>query len=489
MQYKILTSVIVAIAALSSFIPTRISGLMVPQEANSKHPEEGSGKDAGWPFLVPLTRESIPVLRNNRTVSYRTSYSGDISIGKPAQDFRVVFDTGSGHIVVPSAFCKNETCVEHRQYDLSKSSTALAINVDGKAVPKDELCDQVTIGYGTGMVTGEFVREQVCPGGAAGAEAGAPCVEVSVVMAVEMTPQPFKSFNFDGIFGLALDSLAMTPEFSFFNQFAGSGTAPSPRFGVFLTDGEDGQQSEIAFGGHNEHRVLSPLQWVPVANKEAGYWQVYIKEVRVGGMQMDVCKESKCRGIVDTGTSHLGIPGPHLRNFMEQLSIESEKPVDDCRNVDAPSLEIVLEGDIKLSLDPENYMRPLSLPSGLNVGSSNGNGVVLTGQKTAQATGDAAHATVRTCAPRIMPVNLPEPLGPNLFILGEPVLHRYYTVFDWSEKQIGFGVSASKRNKKVLEEEGAVSFMQVKLVVKIRARSSGFRAGNLGLLQPPVTAV
>lgn len=486
MNYKILTSIIIAVVSLSSFIPTRISGLMVPQDSGSKHPE-GSRKETEWPFLVPLTRESIPVIRNNRTVSYRTSYSGDISIGKPAQDFRVVFDTGSGHIVVPSAFCKNETCVEHRQYDLSKSSTALAINVDGKAVPEDELCDQVTIGYGTGMVTGEFVREQVCPGGAAGLEAGAPCIEVSVVMAVEMTPQPFKSFNFDGIFGLALDSLAMTPEFSFFNQFAGSGTAPAPRFGVYLTDGEDGQQSEIAFGGHNEHRVLSPLQWVPVANKEAGYWQVYIKEVRVGGMQMDVCKESKCRGIVDTGTSHLGVPGTHLKEFMGQLSMESEKPVDDCRDIDAPSLEIVLEGDIKLSLDPENYMRPLSLPSGLNVGSSTG--VVLTGQKTAQTASDAAASTVRTCAPRIMPVNLPEPLGPNLFILGEPVLHRYYTVFDWSEKKIGFGVSASEKNKKALEAEEVVSFMQVKLVVRIRARPGAPRAANLGLLQPPVTAV
>ena len=34
-------------------------------------------------------------------------------------------------------------------------------------------------------------------------------------------------------------------------------------------------------------------------------------------------------------------------------------------------------------------------------------------------------------------VKLPQPLGPKLFILGEPVLHRYYTVYDWQEKKAG----------------------------------------------------
>jgi hypothetical protein len=45
-----------------------------------------------------------------------------------------------------------------------------------------------------------------------------------------------------------------------------------------------------------------------------------------------------------------------------------------------------------------------------------------------------------------MPVNMPAPLGPNLFILGEPVLHRYYTLFDWAGPSIGMGVANTKRN-------------------------------------------
>jgi len=432
-------------------------------------------------MMIPLRRESIPVIRNNQTVSHKTTYSGMISVGKPAQEFRVVFDTGSGNIVLPSARCENDTCKEHRQYDIEKSQTALAINADGNAVPDDELCDQVTIGYGTGKITGEFVREQVCPG------MNRSCIEMSVVVAVEMTTNPFKSFTFDGIFGLSLDSLAISSEFSFFNRLGASRSNAASQFAVFLTGGEDGQESEIAFGGYNSDKLLTPLKWAPLAMSKLGYWQVSIKEVRVDGKVLDVCKDGLCRGIVDTGTSHLGVPGSHFRDFMGQLSLDMENPPDDCRSAAGSSLEIELEGELTLGMQPEHYMRPLSLPAGMNVGISNGSPVytgtsTATRQNSVSPVGGSALPAVststseaRTCAPRIMPVNLPMPLGPKLFILGEPVLHRYYTVYDWKEKQVGFGLSSTEANRKALRlksenGEEITSFMQVTLKVSVRAR-------------------
>jgi len=45
------------------------------------------------------------------------------------------------------------------------------------------------------------------------------------------------------------------------------------------------------------------------------------------------------------------------------------------------------------------------------------------------------------CHPTFMPFDLPEPLGPKLFILGEPVLRKYYTVYDWEVKRVGFGLA------------------------------------------------
>merc|ERR1712228_17050 len=52
----------------------------------------------------------------------------------------------------------------------------------------------------------------------------------------------------------------------------------------------------------------------------------------------------------------------------------------------------------------------------------------------------------RFCSPRFMPVRLPAPLGPKLFILGEPVLHRYYTVYDWGNKRVGFSLANNRWN-------------------------------------------
>jgi len=93
-------------------------------------------------------------------------------------------------------------------------------------------------------------------------------------------------------------------------------------------------------------------------------------------------------------------------------------------------------------------------------------------------------------------VNLPAPLGPNLFILGEPLLSRYYTVYDWKEAQIGFGLAATKANTEALAKEGQqadsqddekdeiYSFMQVKLTVSVRCRQGAAARGRHTLIAP-----
>mmetsp|Transcript_22749 Transcript_22749/g.58001 ORF Transcript_22749/g.58001 Transcript_22749/m.58001 type:complete len:534 (+) Transcript_22749:201-1802(+) len=429
-------------------------------------------------YLIQLRRESVPVHRRGAVVSHKTSYSGKIRVGSPSQVFSVVFDTGSGHVVLPAKECASESCQIHRRYDMSSSKTATPVNVDGSVVLPGELCDQVTIGFGTGTVTGEFAHERVCAGGAlqaaAGRKAEPPCGVMRVVMAVEMSEQPFKSFHFDGIFGLGLDSLAMNKNFSAFDMLVGHGKVSASHFGVFLTEGEDDEGSEIAMGGINEKRMLDPLSWAPVAMADLGYWQIHISAVRINGVELDVCKDGTCRGVVDTGTSHLGIPAPFDGEIAELLTREAGDLLD-CRNVEAPEIEFDIAGR-KLTLHPFNYMRRLPLREGVSVSSSQG--VYVPSNETNATLGlpssaDAVNATAvnttanatsgqnassevsvaeqeapvrRHCRPRLMPVRLPEPLGPKLFILGEPVLHRYYTVFDWGKRQVGFSLANNRRN-------------------------------------------
>merc|ERR1719263_1021384 len=92
-------------------------------------------------------------------------------------------------------------------------------------------------------------------------------------------------------------------------------------------------------------------------------------------------------------------------------------------------------------------MRRLPLRDGVNVGSTNG--VSLTHEipkddENDPEEEDSEQNANRKCKPRVMPVNLPPPLGPNLFLLGEPVLSRYYSVYNWGNMSIGFGLARPK---------------------------------------------
>jgi len=401
-------------------------------------------------------------------VSFRTSYSGIISLGSPVpQSFRVVFDTGSGHLILPSVECGSEACTLHRQYNQSASSSAVPINVDGTTVEPGKACDQVNIGFGTGKVKGELVRDVLCMGEpqavvdrleVADPNAADPhCVEVQAVMAIEMSTIPFKNFGFDGILGMGLSTLALAKEFSFFDLLTKSGRVSTPSFGVFLTEGEDGEQSEIAMGGYNVARTMGPISWSPVVLPEMGYWQVAIKALRVAGVELDVCKDGTCRGVMDTGTSHLGIPGPYDKEVVEMLTTPAGEMLD-CRLADLPELEIELDG-INITLYPETYMRRLPLREDVNVDSAKGvtmpeKGEIEKSEMSTTTTTpvpgsdepEPPGSVSRICRPKFMPVNMPAPLGPKLFILGEPVAHRYYTVFDWAGPSIGMAVSNTKNN-------------------------------------------
>ncbi|CAL1147914.1 unnamed protein product, partial [Cladocopium goreaui] len=209
------------------------------------------------PFSVTLRRQVIPLHSEDGVVHHKSAYYGEISVGTPPQPFEVVFDTGSGHLVLPSIMCRSATCLSHRRYRRRASLVAKDIDVDGTPVMPNQARDQITVSYGTGEITGIFVQDKVClgpkapapaqKGRVAGSAAGASllqldrarmqsaaelveddeddearpkgvdhgCVDLRLVSATEMTDDPFSSFRFDGVLGLGLPSLSQTMEFNF----------------------------------------------------------------------------------------------------------------------------------------------------------------------------------------------------------------------------------------------------------------------------------
>lgn len=450
-------------------------------------------------YRVPLHRQQVAVSSESQTVSYKSVYFGNINVGGPtSQQFSMVFDTGSGHLVVPSKECTSKTCQMHRQYDRQASYLATDIDYDGTPVQAGSPRDQITVAFGTGEITGQFVHDRLCldtPDSTENIVAHdtpspedianenimlqrnvnftihkvlepknpSHCFVMRLVMATEMTEEPFQSFSFDGVLGLGLDNLALAPEFSFFHQMIEQDVVAETLFGVFL--GQEGEESEISFGGISPELVHQPLSWIPVAMSELGYWQVKIERILVGNETLNFCNDGSCRAVVDTGTSLLAVPQVFAddlkRELLDKLSDPLPLPASeidpddpdasiDCGKAQGPNVIFEMAGGFQISLSPGDYARKTYMMTEEEMEEQMAfeSAEHDAAEPEANEQDDSPLGSLmgdddpnRRCRPTLMPIDLPAPLGPNLFIWGEPVLRKYYTAYDWKRKQVGFGTA------------------------------------------------
>lgn len=333
-------------------------------------------------------------------VVHKTAYYGRVEIGTPRQAFTVVFDTGSGNLMVPSTYCRSHACTMHKRFDRKKSATAEDIEADGSASRKGALRDQITVTFGTGEISGVFIKDDVC--------IGSLCANIHFVGATDETEDPFSSFNFDGVLGLALPQMAQGPDFSVMDHLVQSKALRQPLFSVFLSD-SDMESSEITFGAIKEEHMVTAMFWQPVS-RESGYWQVQISDITINNKKQSLCND--CQVAVDTGTSQLAGPTDVIQDLSKRLNVKS-----DCSNYKSlPDLGFVM-GDNILNLKPQDYVD--KGPDG--------------------------------CEVSLMPLDVPPPNGP-LFIFGDPFLRKYYTAYDSANKRVGF---ATARHMDVPEEAAA----------------------------------
>mmetsp|Transcript_19240 Transcript_19240/g.46325 ORF Transcript_19240/g.46325 Transcript_19240/m.46325 type:complete len:473 (+) Transcript_19240:139-1557(+) len=375
-------------------------------------------------YSVKLQKQRVAV--GTRANQFKTAYFGWVSLGTPAghQIFSVVFDTGSAHLVIPSATCQSKSCTKHRRFWRKRSSSAVDINHDGAVVTKGSARDQLSVSYGTGEVVGIFVSDTVCLGMQPRLEedvaSTAPCSKMHSVLATAMSDQPFASFAFDGVLGLALPGLSETPAFNFVDQLAKSGRVQSGMFSLFLATEHDKEPAELTFGGVKSERMQSPLQWASVLDPQTGYWLLPIKAVRIAGEELPSCADGACRAVVDTGTSLIAAPKKVVKDINQRLQLPLRHAVDaeekGCSpDVPGAEFEFVMQDDVVIQLKPSEYGRVVNRKRG----------------KT----------STTLCEAMLMSMDVPPPLGPNLFIIGEPIFKKYYTVFDPENQRVGFSLA------------------------------------------------
>jgi len=404
-------------------------------------------------YSVKLERQRMPIFSVGDVVYYRSAYYGTLMVGTPAVPFKVVFDTGSGHLILPSTYCHTETCRAHRRYRRSASTTGQDIDYDGTLVEAGQPRDQITVSFGTGEVTGVFVEDIVCMNGDGATESNESvavagslqdgCVSMRLIAATDMSEDPFKSFQFDGVLGLGLDGLSQTREFNFLEVVAesveqwGGGSMPHT-FGVFLAEGTS-EESEIVFGGWSPTHHEDDLSWNSVLEPEMGHWMLPIKSMRVGEETIAFCNEG-CKAVVDTGTSLFAVPTVAFPELYELMKHPTPL-AGHCRGY-GPQLHIELE-HFTVTLEPRDYAR-------LERATSLSTYMQFLPNSNEKRTGPPSRSDL-FCKPMLMALDLPEPLGPKLFILGEPVLRKYYTVYDGLSKTVGIARARHQKGARPAE--------------------------------------
>jgi len=434
-------------------VPAGTSGLCLNRTADQAVPEEPPMELGSWVAsaeemeilnkpvaVVPLVRQRVPSKSNGKYIVMKSVYHGRVNVG--GKVFSTVFDSGSGHLILPGVKCHSNACLKHRQYDSATSPTGVDIDYDGTPVKPGGERDQLTVNFGTGEVTGVFVNEQVClpsdPQTMDIAEAtddrrnestwsddasemnGTACVGSHIIVATAMSDNPFNDFSFDGVCGLSLPGLSQTEQFNMATQLTRNLPSGSQAFSFFFS--EDPMGSRIYVGGLHRSHLMSPLAWVNVADPEDGYWKVALEAVHIAGEPLAMCADG-CHGVADTGTSVLAAPTSVVKDLRERFGTlefrdgKCQVPLDHPNGTG--TFSVTMQGGLTLELAPHEFAQP-RLP--------------VANASDANATDDLG------CQLMLMRLDVPAPLGP-LIILGEPFLTKYYTLFDVENRRLGFGRS------------------------------------------------
>jgi len=313
-------------------------------------------------------------------------YFAEISLGTPPQSFKVILDTGSSNLWIPSVKCTSIACFLHAKYDSSASSTS------------EPNGTRIEIRYGSGSMEG-FVTNDVFNMGD---------LTVDGMDFAEATKEPGLAFafgKFDGILGLAYDSIAVANVVPPFYYLINQGLLDEPVF-AFRVGRSEEDGGEATFGGIDHTAYKGKLTYAPVRRK--AYWEVELNKIGFGDDELEL---ENSGAAIDTGTSLIALPTDIAEMLNTQIGAKKSwngQYTIDCSKVpDLPDLTLYLGGK-PYPLKATDYI--------LNVQGS--------------------------CLSAFTPLDINLPDGSSIWVIGDVFLRRYYTVYDLGRNAVGFAEAA-----------------------------------------------
>ncbi|KAL5401796.1 Vacuolar protease A [Paraphaeosphaeria minitans] len=308
-------------------------------------------------------------------------YFSEVSLGTPPQDFKVILDTGSSNLWVPSSECSSIACYLHTKYDSSASST---YKKNGSSFE---------IRYGSGSLSG-FVSQDTFQIGD---------LKVKNQDFAEATSEPGLAFafgRFDGILGLGYDTISVNKIVPPFYNMLDQGLLDEPVFAFYLGDANGGAESEAIFGGVNEDHYTGKLTKLPLRRK--AYWEVDLDAITFG----DETAEMDNTGVIlDTGTSLIALPSTIAELLNKEIGAKKG-----------------FNGQYTVECDKVDSLPDLTF--------------TLTGHNFTIGAHDYVLEVQGSCISAFMGMDFPEPVGP-LAILGDAFLRRWYSVYDLGNSAVG----------------------------------------------------
>ncbi|GMG55885.1 unnamed protein product [Ambrosiozyma monospora] len=220
----------------------------------NKHDELVSGnvntngkQHAFIPFVEPSSTDTDILGHDAPLTNYlNAQYFTEITLGSPPQKFKVILDTGSSNLWVPSDRCTSIACFLHQKYHHDLSSTYKANGTE------------FSIQYGSGAMKG-FVSQDTLNLGD---------LTIPKQDFAEATSEPGLAFafgKFDGILGLAYDTISVNhivpPIYNAINE----GLLDEPQFSFYLGDTSISEEGGVAtFGGVDKSKFTGKITWLPV---------------------------------------------------------------------------------------------------------------------------------------------------------------------------------------------------------------------------------